>query len=113
MKCCATSRWITRAGFSPSGRKGLAGTNESQPENAALLRFRMRPLKTRRLDVTTNGRIPFVARVLEHLILIIQLQGKLDSPRADHYLRVLDPHLIVNRIVVGSHETLRDPHVFR
>ena len=82
-------------------------------KSRVLFRFGVGSLETGVLDVTTDGHIPFVAGVLEHLILVIQLQRKRDCPRAHHYLRVLNPHFKVNRIVGGSCESLGDPHVFR
>ena len=60
----------------------------------------LRALESRRLDVVADGRVAFVAGVLVHLVVVVELQRKRRRPlpRRQH-LRILDRHLIVDGVL--------------
>lgn len=73
--------------------------------------LRVRVLEAGGFDVVTNGGIAFVAGVLVHVVIGIELPGELYRPGARQHRGVFNGHLIVNRFGTCAGEAFNDAHI--
>src|ERR1700752_1401758 len=75
------------------------------------LGLRLGSLRARRVDVVANRAIAFVAVVLPPLVAVIETERIAHGVRLHHDHRILDLHLVENRVVIQPREPLRRLHL--
>src|SRR5262245_55744335 len=111
-RLAASSASSSATALSATSRSTAALTATTTAAAATLWEvLRVRVLEAGGFDVVTNGGIAFVAGVLVHVVIGLELPREFYRPRARQYRGIFNGHFVFDRFRTGASEPLYDTHV--